>query len=148
MGNADVVKAKKHETDEERAVKRAEYFEKLHRKYVKRYEEMSDYEKGVFKGMEDRQVYVKHGGTSKSGMTRRFKFYTTIKGDIQNITEIIAKISEETLDKNGYIVARGCGMDMVFSVLSNFNYSVEFLKTKKFENYSNYYIDANNYRWL
>lgn len=59
------------------------------------------------------------------------------------------KIVGYKLDKDYRVIVSGCGMDMVFSVLSNFNYAIsEIIDGKRTDNYSKYFFDANNYQLL
>jgi hypothetical protein len=93
---------------------------------------------------------------SRSGMARRIEFYA---GDMHRITWDISQLLEYPLNDKGMLVT-GCGMDMVFSVLSNLNYAMaqrdtgktlqELLKTKECGEriYDTYFINANNYRLL
>lgn len=61
---------------------------------------------------------------SRSGMSRRIEFYAIKDNDIHRIGYSIAHVTGYGYDVNkGGIRADGCGMDMVFSVLTNFNYA-------------------------
>lgn len=93
---------------------------------------------------------------SRSGMSRRMRFYAP---DFQEITGEIATVEGLPCNENGLKV-EGCGMDMIFHVLSNLNYAmarhdhpgltVQEIQEKV--GYSNYYTDymvnANRYRLL
>lgn len=96
---------------------------------------------------------------SKSGMSRRIEFYAPDSaGVICRIGADVAKLLRYTynIDQGGMLV-KGCGMDMIFSVLSQLNYKMaeldtgktlqELLKTKECGEriYDNYFTDANNY---
>jgi len=95
---------------------------------------------------------------SRSGMSRRIEIYA---GDFERIGYHIAVIADYSynVDKGGLKVD-GCGMDMIFSVLSNFNYAMarhdtgktiqELLKTKECGEhiYDKYFTNANNYKNL
>jgi hypothetical protein len=61
---------------------------------------------------------------SRSGMSRRIEFYAIHDDDISRIGYLIARVTGYGYDVDkGGIRADGCGMDMRFSILSNFNYS-------------------------
>lgn len=75
---------------------------------------------------ENAKIYVNLVSVSKSGMTRRLKFYTIIDDELQNITDIIAKGLGQNLDKNDCIIARGCGADMIFHTLYRFASNIGF----------------------
>lgn len=61
---------------------------------------------------------------SRSGMSRRIEFYAIHDDDISRIGYLIARVTGYGYDVDkGGIRADGCGMDMVFSVLTNFNYA-------------------------
>ena len=110
-----------------------------------------------FKGL---TVYGTVNSVSRSGMSRRIEFYVaTEKNEIRRIGYYIAKIAgyPYNVDKGGILV-NGCGMDMLFSVLSNFNYAVaqyetgknltELLNSGEYGRiYDDYFFDAN-YRSL
>lgn len=62
------------------------------------------------------KVYVKVNSVSQSGMSRRMSFYVVRKWRIQNITQEIAILSNQTyIDRE--LRVGGCGMDMRFHVL-------------------------------
>lgn len=73
---------------------------------------------------ENTKIYVNLVSVSKSGMTRKAKFYVVVDGELQNITDIIAKALEQKLDKNYCLTIRGCGMDMIFGTLYRFASSI------------------------
>lgn len=106
-----------------------------------------------------KKIYAIVNHVSKSGMQRQISFYFVNKqGEIQCINGLIAKVLDMKT-KNG-IVVNGCGMDMVFSVLSNLNYAMAKIDTGKSLNelleskecgeriYDKYFIDANRYQLL
>ena len=109
-----------------------------------------------YKGM---KVYGTVNSISRSGMSRRIEFYVaTEKNEIRRIGYYIAKIAGYKYDADKGLFVTGCGMDMLFSVLSNFNYAVaqfetgkpltELLNSGKYGRiYDNYFFDAN-YRSL
>ena len=77
-------------------------------------------------------VYGTVNSVSRSGMSRRIEFYVaTEKNEIHRIGYYIAKIAGYPYDADKGLLVTGCGMDMIFSVLSNFNYSVAQLETGK-----------------
>ena len=112
------------------------------------------------------KIYARVNSVSRSGMTRRIEFFVAIDGDILRIGYDIARIVNYpyNVDKGGLSVG-GCGMDMIFSVLSKLNYAIASLdhpgkshgeikeiiqKSRKGDTrpelyYSWYYCDAANY---
>jgi hypothetical protein len=78
-----------------------------------------------FKG---RQVKAEVQTVSRSGMSRRIRFYAayidgrTNEPGIADITWAIARIGDYGMNDSGLRVD-GCGMDMCFLVISNFNYA-------------------------
>lgn len=107
---------------------------------------------------------------SRSGMSRRIEFYAIKSDDIHRIGYLIARVIGYNHDVDaGGICVRGCGMNMVFSVLTNFNYaawahdlaekfpgldrwSIEAKKAMgrdaSYNIYDDYFFDANNIRDL
>jgi hypothetical protein len=104
-----------------------------------------------FKG---KQVIANIEKVSASGMTRKMKFYFIDgKNDrLENVTSELCDLLDYKLDKNYCMVVGGCGMDMVFSVLSNLNYKMAELDNyKKKPNelvYDNYFIEAERYQLI
>lgn len=113
------------------------------------------------------KVYAIVNSVSRSGMSRRIEFYTVINGNISRIGYRIAAVLDYgyDVDKGGLNVS-GCGMDMIFSVLSNLNYKMakldypgksyeeimDIIRTKYKQAgdrpdlyYSWYFCDADNY---
>lgn len=101
-----------------------------------------------------KKVIVSIKKVSASGMTRKMDFYVIEKVSygndyLININDKIALIAGYKQDKNDYIIVRGCGMDMVFSVLSNFNYAIsELIDGERTKNYSKYFFDAEHYQLI
>ena len=106
-----------------------------------------------------KKVYAILNHVSRSGMSRRIEYYCADKdGEIFRLGYYIAQIADYPydVDKGGLLVG-GCGMDMIFSVLSNFNYAMathdtgktiqDLLKTKECGEriYDKYFFNANNY---
>lgn len=123
---------------------------------------LNDYDKELLEDVRGQKVYCNITRVSRSGMTRKMRFYAINKKDnkLSNITHLIAEIADYKMDKNHDLVVNGCGMDMIFSVLSNFNYAMaridtgkdiqELLKTKECGEriYDQYFFNANNYNIL
>lgn len=108
-----------------------------------------------------KKVYAIVNSVSRSGMSRRIEYYVVHEDEIVRIGYLIARITENSYDINkGGLLVGGCGMDMIFSVLSNFNYAMakidtgktltELLESKKCGEriYDKYFFDANNYGCL
>lgn len=105
-----------------------------------------------------KQIAVNIVNVSRSGMSRQLKFYTE---GFQDITKDIAVITGNRYNnQSNTLTVSGCGMDMVFSVLSNLNYMMakydtgksiqELLKTGEcgVRIYDNYFVNANHYTRL
>jgi len=95
---------------------------------------------------------------SKSGMSRKIEFYSS---NFDRIGYYIAKIIGYSYNvEKGGIKVDGCGMDMIFHVLSSLNYEMakldtgksitELLKTGEcgVRIYDNYFTDASHYSYL
>lgn len=96
-----------------------------------------------------KQVVVVIKSVSSSGMMRKMDFYVIYKNDLVRINGAIERIADYKLDKNGSVIVGGCGMDMIFSVLSNFNYAISTKINKKMtKNYSTFFFNANLYKLL
>lgn len=96
-----------------------------------------------------KQIVVVIKTVSKSGMMRKMDFYVIYKNDLVRINGAIEDIADYKLDRNGSVIVSGCGMDMVFSVLSNFNYAISTKINKKMtKNYSTFFFNANNYKLI
>lgn len=98
----------------------------------------------------NKQVFVNITKVSKSGMTRKMRFYVINKNhQLERINYEISVIADYKLDLNSDLIVKGCGMDMVFSVLSNFNYAIsKILDGKQTKNYATYFFDANHYQLI
>lgn len=109
--------------------------------------------------MRGEQIYVVM--LVKSGTSRHLNFYIKVPEyeRLVNVTSTIAKLTGYKL-KDGRLVVTGGGMDMIFSVLSNLNYTMaerdtgktiqELMKTGEcgVRIYDNYFVNANNYQLL
>ena len=123
---------------------------------------LNEYDRELLEDVRGQKVYCNITRVSQSGMTRKMRFYAVSKKDseLRDITYLISGIADYNTDKNHDLIVSGCGMDMVFSVLSNFNYSMARLDTGKnitvlLESkecgdriYDKYFLDANNYGTL
>lgn len=91
------------------------------------------------------KILVVIKSVSASGMHRRISFYT--EGGYK-IDHLIAPLTEYSYNDKGLSVS-GCGMDMIFSVLSNLNYAIGRIETgANINNYNDYFIDASHYKLL
>jgi hypothetical protein len=123
---------------------------------------LTDYDLERLESIRGQKFYCNIVSVSRSGMTRKMKFYAIPKGkeELQQITYLIGNIADYSFDKNGNLIVGGCGMDMVFSVISNFNYAMarrdtgkdiqKLLKSKECGDriYDKYFTNANNYGQL
>jgi hypothetical protein len=80
-----------------------------------------------------KEVYAIVNKVSRSGMSRRIEIY--VVNDEKRMSRIgwlVAQIAGYSYDiDKGGILAEGCGMDMIFSILSNFNYAMAQIDTGK-----------------
>ena len=86
----------------------------------------------MLKQYRGRKFYAIVNSVSRSGMSRRIEYYCVDDyKTIQRIGYYIARICgyPYSVDKGGLSVG-GCGQDMIFSVLSNFNYEMAKLDTE------------------
>jgi len=121
---------------------------------------ISEYDFKLLKQIKGKRIVCKIASVSRSGMTRKMSFYVLIKNELVYINHIISAVAGYNRDKNHNLIVGGCGMDMIFSVLSNFNYAMAplvtgkdltvLLKTKECGEhiYDVYYINANNYKMI
>lgn len=126
---------------------------------MKTKEKMNEYDLRLIEKIRGKKIIVNIASVSRSGMTRKMDFYIYDDG-LKKINHIISDIADYSCDKNGRIIVGGCGMDMIFSVLSAFNYSMamfdtgkniqELLKTGECGEriYDKYFIDSNNYQMV
>ena len=89
---------------------------------------------------------------SRSGMSRKMEFYAP---NFDRIGYYIARIIDYPYNPDKGLSVSGCGMDMIFHVLSSLNYAMarldgkyDELKEKGERIYDNYFIDASNYTYL
>lgn len=104
----------------------------------------------------NKEVAASVKSVSRSGMNRKIEFYAD---GYNRIGWAIAVCLGDTYTDKGISVG-GCGMDMIFSVLSNFNYFAaqkdtgktltELLNTGECGKhiYDHYFFDADRYRTL
>jgi hypothetical protein len=125
---------------------------------MKKQERLTDYDRELLEAIRGQKFYCNIVSVSRSGMTRKMSFYAHNPkyNELSNITYLIARITNYSLDKNHNLIVSGCGMDMVFSVVSNFNYAMaridtgksiqELLQTKECGEhiYDKYFTNANN----
>lgn len=77
---------------------------------------------------------------SKSGMSRKFKMYViNRKGEMLNITYLVAQILGETYTNDDKIRVYGCGMDMLFNTCYELNCAIYRLKGHKKYNHDKAY---------
>jgi len=125
-----------------------------------RQEKLNEIKKEI-EEIRQKPIIAKIVSVSRSGMTRKIDFYIAKNdGYLRWINHILAVILDEKTDKNGQIVASGCGMDVIFHTLSNVNYAMatidtnktlnELLKTKECGKriYDNYFINADKYQLI
>lgn len=125
------------------------------KKSIKEVRMLEAYE--TLKQFRNKNFHVVIRSVSKSGMSRKMDFYV-IDGDrLLCLTSAVAHLLGDNTDSKGYYNVSGCGMDMVFSVLSNMNYKMatldtgktisELLETKECGEriYDTYFTNANRY---
>lgn len=114
---------------------------------------LTPYENELIDTIKNCTVAVNIKSVSKSGMTRKIDFYIVCNNKLIFINNLIAKIAGYRQDKNRSLIVGGCGMDMVFSVLYDFNMSMLHLKGHKRNDFSHsenccFWLDSNNYQLL
>ncbi len=89
---------------------------------------------------------------SRSGMSRKMEFYTP---NFDRVGYYIACLIDYPYHPDKGLSVSGCGMDMIFHVLSSLNYAMaqldgkyDELREKGERIYDNYFTDANNYIYL
>lgn len=97
----------------------------------------------------DKRLAAKIQSVSRSGLSRQMKFYGT---DFFDLTDAISMLAGYPM-KNDCISVSGCGMDMIFSVLTNVNYAAMKIDgastgVSPDKGYAGYCVDANNYRLI
>ena len=63
-----------------------------------------------------RKVYVNVVSVSQSGLSRCMRLYVLNGSDLIDVTAIAARVLDYSM-RNGCMVVRGCGMDMVWDTL-------------------------------
>ena len=112
---------------------------------------LNEFENEMLENLRHQKIYCIIKSVSKSGMTRRMVFYFQFQNELYYLNDIIAKLTNFKNDKNGYLIVKGCGMDMVFYVLNEFNkgiFEYKKLKSKPSWIIPNNWILPNNYRLL
>ena len=111
----------------------------------------------VLKQYHGQQLAASVKSVSRSGMSRKIEFYAP---NFDRIGYYIAKLLDYPYYPGKGIKVDGCGMDMIFSVLSDLNYEMakrdtgktiqELLKTGECGThiYDKYFTDANHYKYL
>ena len=118
-------------------------------KKMNKNEMLQDARRYIFKNESNNKVIAVIKSVSKSGMSRRIKFYYHDGARCLNITRLIATINGYSINNNGEMLVSGCGMDMVFNTLYNFNnhcMNIENNKVKGGE--YKYIVDSSNYDLL
>lgn len=69
---------------------------------------------------------------SQSNMSRTFKIYIVKKGELYNITYLVASITDNTFTNEGKMRINGCGMDMLFKTCYQINCQARYLQGKKY----------------
>jgi len=99
------------------------------------------------RGFKGSEIYCNIVKVSASGMTRKMKFYSIKENRLINITDEFAAICDYTMDKDYNLIVPGCGMDMVFSVITSLNKRIALLDNiSTHDTYSTYIFNANEYK--
>jgi len=111
---------------------------------------LDEYQLQKLNDMKGRQMVCSIVSVSKSGMTRKMNFYYINDNDLVYCNDLIEIIAGYKRDKNHCIIVGGCGMDMVFSVLYNFNMSLVHKDDIKQSHSDNcrYWINSDNCRTI
>lgn len=81
---------------------------------------------------------------SQTGMSRTFNIYVCKKGELYNITRLVASITDNTFTSDYKMRIYGCGMDMLFETCYQLNSQAKWLdgyRGKKKTSY-NYLVDT------
>ncbi len=99
------------------------------------------------------QIYARIVSVAKSGLSRRMEFAIVKDNHILNITQNIATALAEPYDYGRGMNVKGCGMDMIFYILTQLNYALANHEGRPISgegnakfSYANAYFDANKYR--
>lgn len=85
---------------------------------------------------------------SRSGMCRKMQFYVLYDNQLIWLNPTIRDIANYKLDKDRNVIVNGCGMDMIFNTLYNFNCAMiqkDLVTDISHADRCRYYFDANNY---
>lgn len=99
------------------------------RKEEKRKEDLKRL-KELLKGANKRLVFS-NLKASQSGMSRTFNVYVNKKGQLIDVTHLIASITDNTYTNQGKMRIYGCGMDMLFETCYQVNCQGRYLLGKK-----------------
>jgi hypothetical protein len=75
--------------------------------------EAIDFLKGWLEGREHKAIHAIVTEVSRSGMSRKAKFYIPKNDRILNVTPHVATLLESKLNGDGEITLKGCGMNML-----------------------------------
>ena len=97
----------------------------------------------------DKRIVAKIESVSRSGMSRKIKFYGK---DFYDLTDAVARLADYPI-RGGCVYVSGCGMDMVFSVLTNVNYAAMNIdgvskSASPDKGYAGYFVDAGHYELI
>jgi hypothetical protein len=107
-----------------------------------------------FKKYNQLEVYATITKVARSGLSRRIKFFIYDDWKLCNITSEIAELLKCSCNEKG-LLARGCGIDMIFHTLVKLNYAIAAHDNIKLSgsggvenSYSNYFFNADRYRTI
>lgn len=75
--------------------------------------EAIDFLKGWLEGREYKAIHAIVTEVSRSGMSRKAKFYIPKNDRILNVTPHVATLVESKMNEYGEITLKGCGMNML-----------------------------------
>ena len=100
--------------------------------------------KTILKGTDKRLTFT-NLKASQSGMSRTFEIYVNKKGQLINVTHLIASITDNTYTNQGKMRIYGCGMDMLFETCYQVNCQALYLKGKKYNHDKAYHGVVDTY---
>ena len=95
---------------------------------MKKEKQLKDLEtlKNILKYTNKRLIFT-NLKASASGMSRTFNIYVSKKGELYNITRLVASITENTFTSDYKMRIYGCGMDMLFETCYQLNSMAKWL---------------------
>jgi hypothetical protein len=88
-------------------------------------QKLTDFEKELLENLIGQEMYCVIKSVSKSGLTKRVIFSVQYKNELYCLNRLIAKLTFFKNDKDGYLVVKGGGIDIIFHTLLQLAKEVE-----------------------